>query len=218
MAIRPLSTRTGGPRARGGAHTSGGRPQHRPGRWRSPRTIRAKSDNQLRTPSRHGPRRWHSPVPEPVQLHMVPAQGLRFLGAYAVSSESTMYAYNRDFSAAFSTATAWARVSDLEGRPGALPLGACVSAATFRPTLVVGQMEQCGDTGSIPAPTSTPSGSGVARVTPIRPALQPAAIMVFMALYPRRQRPAEPAGSARRGAGLCGTSCVSKTAQVMGPF
>jgi len=34
----------------------------------------------------------------------------------------------------------------------------------------------------------------------------------------RRQRPAEPAGSAGRGAGLCGASCVSRTAQVMGLF
>ena len=39
------------------------------------------------------------------------------------------------------------------------------------------------DFGALPPPTSTPSGSDVARVTPIRPALQPAAIMVFMALY-----------------------------------
>jgi hypothetical protein len=36
-----------------------------------------------------------------------------------------------------------------------------------------------------PADIQPPSGSGVARVTPIRPALQPPAdIMVFMALYP----------------------------------
>ena len=45
-------------------------------------------------------------------------------------------------------------------------------------------MEQCGGMGWIPADFQPPSGSGVARVTPIRPALQPpSAIMVFMALY-----------------------------------
>jgi hypothetical protein len=56
------------------------------------------------------------------------------------------------------------------------------------------------DLGAIPPPTSTPIWSGAARVTPIRPALQPpAALMVFMALYPRPQRPAEPAGSVGAG-------------------
>jgi len=80
-------------------------------------------------------------------------------------------------------------------------------------------MEQCEDPGSIPpADIQPPSGSGVARVTPIRPALQPpAAIMMFMALYPGvsalLNQPVRAAWS-----WPWRTSCISRTAQVMGPF
>jgi len=81
-------------------------------------------------------------------------------------------------------------------------------------------MEQCGDTGSIPPADINPHLGLVSRVSPrsgrhcSRPGGRPGVHGSVL----RRQRPAEPAGSAGRGAGLCGASCVSRTAQVMGLF
>jgi hypothetical protein len=73
--------------------------------------------------------------------------------------------------------------------------------------------------GSIPPPTSTPIWVWCRACHP-----DPAGTAAAGGHHgvhgsaPRRQRPAEPAGSAGRGAGLCGASCISRTAQVRGPF
>jgi len=53
-----------GPGARGGAHLRRPSPASA-GEVALPRTVRAKSDNQLRTLARHGPRRGHSPARGP---------------------------------------------------------------------------------------------------------------------------------------------------------
>ena len=73
--------------------------------------------------------------------------------------------------------------------------------------------------GSIPPPTSTPIRVWCRACHP-DPA-GTAAVGGHHGVHgsvPRRQRPTEPGGSAGRGAGLCGASCASRTAQVMGPF
>jgi hypothetical protein len=103
------------------------------------------------------------------------------------------------------------------------------SCGVLQVNLVVVAHRAIWDMGSIPRRHQPHLGSGIARVSPIRPALQPAGdhhtpgwcALVDPGIHGsvlRRQRPAEPAGSAGRGASLCGISCVIKTAQVMRPF
>ena len=67
-----------------------------------------------------------------------------------------------------------------------------------------------------PADINPPSGSGACQPDPAGAAAGGHHGVHGSVL--RRQRPAEPAGSAGRGAGLCGTSCVSRTAEVVRPF